>query len=152
MKSTQSDVFIDDPTTDVAVEHLDVTPPPSPELAMIVRSFASVLLGQAVADGEVQAVEMRQIERILRKTFYLGHSDTERFVREALNESVEIGSLAFENSLEALRERFLPQQRERFQEALLEVAEVDGYVDDRERFFAAYVSRRLGITKNIRVN
>jgi uncharacterized tellurite resistance protein B-like protein len=119
--------------------------PPSPELSVIVRSFASVLLGQAVADGEVYSAEMQRIEQILRKMFYLGAADIERLVREALNESAEIGSLAFENSLNALRERFLPHQRRRFQDALLEVAESDGSVDDRERCFFYYVSKRLGL-------
>lgn len=145
MKTTPNDVLSDDPATESATRHPDT--PPSPELAMIVRSFASVLLGQAVADGEVHAAEMRNIERILQRTFYLGYEDTKRFVREALDQSVAIGSLAFENSLEALRERFLPHQRKRFCEALQEVAESDGYIDDREILFSAYVTKRLGIEK-----
>jgi uncharacterized tellurite resistance protein B-like protein len=119
---------------------------------MVVRSFASVLLGQAVADGMVYAVEMRRIEQILRKTFYLGQADTQRLVREALSESARIGSLAFENSLAALRERFLPHQRKRFQEALVEVAESDGDVDGRERRFLSYVSKSLGLEKPGRDN
>jgi hypothetical protein len=121
------------------------SPPPSPELALVVRSFASILLGQAVADGEIYQAEMRRIERILRKTFYLNAPDVERFMREALNESVEIGSLAFENALSILREKFLPHQRKRFQDALLEVSESDGSVDDKERSLFYYVSKRLGL-------
>jgi len=133
---------------DAAVNHFDANPTPSPELAVTVRSFASVLIGQAIADGEARSAEMRRIETILRKTFYIEDVDIERFVREALNDSVEIGSLAFENALNSLRERFLPSQRRRFQDALLEVAESDGCVDDRERFFFYYVSKRLGLDHN----
>jgi uncharacterized tellurite resistance protein B-like protein len=114
---------------------------------MIVRSFASVLIGQAVADGEVQGVEMLHIEDILRKNFYIARADIQRLVREALTESAEIGSLAFENALCALRERFLPHQRKRVEEALLEIAKIDGYIDDKERVFFAYVSKRLGLEK-----
>lgn len=147
MKNTASDTSFDGPPTEAVVQNLDATPSPSPELEMIVRSFASILIGQAVADGEVHDAEIRQIERVLRKTFYLGSTDTQRFVREALSDASEIGSLAFENALVALRERFLPHQRQRFQEALLEVAESDGYVDDRERVFFSYVSKRLGIER-----
>lgn len=145
MKTILEDVLFDDPTSDSTTHQTNT--PPSPEMALIVRSFASVLIGQAVADGEVQDAEMRRIERILQKTFYLGHEDTTRFIREALSQSVSIGSLAFENSLEALRERFLPHQRRRFYDALLEVAESDGNVDDRELHFSAYVSKRLGIER-----
>jgi|GEM_PF-6394629 len=133
---------------DVAVNHFDVSPTPSPEMAMIIRSFASVLLGQAIADGEVRSAEMRRIQAILRKTFYISDVDIERFLREALNDSVEIGSLAFENALNSLRERFLPSQRRRFQDALLDVAESDGCVHDRERFFFYYVNKRLGLDRN----
>ncbi|MFO0416023.1 MAG: TerB family tellurite resistance protein [Pseudomonadota bacterium] len=142
----------DDSATDDHSERLELDQPPSPELALIVRSLASVLIGQAVADGEVHEAEMRHIERVLRKTFYLGQEDTQRFVREALNQSVEIGSLAFENALEALRERFLPHQRKRFQEALFEVAQSDGHIDERERLFSYYVSRRLGLNSVPNVN
>jgi uncharacterized tellurite resistance protein B-like protein len=120
-------------------------PPPSPELALVVRSFASILLGQAVADGEVYQAEMRRIEGILRKTFYLDPADVERIMREALSESVEIGSLAFENALSTLRERFLPHQRKRFQDAIMEVSQSDGSVDEKERFLFYYISKRLGL-------
>jgi uncharacterized tellurite resistance protein B-like protein len=145
MKTTSHDVLFEDSTAfgDGAQANPDHIP--SPELSRLVRSFASILLAEAVADGDVQAVEMQRIGRILRKTFYLGHADTERLVREALSESVEIGSLAFENSLQTLRERFLPHQRKRFAEALIEVAESDGQVVERERHLFAYVCKRLGI-------
>jgi uncharacterized tellurite resistance protein B-like protein len=147
MKHPENTLPFHDATLDTAAPHTDSSPSPSPELAMIVRSFAAVLIGQAVADGEVQAVEMRHIEDILRKNFYVARADIQRLVREALTESTEIGSLAFENALCALRERFLPHQRKRVEEALFEIAKVDGYVDDRERVFFAYVSKRLGLEK-----
>jgi uncharacterized tellurite resistance protein B-like protein len=145
MRPFPPQVCVDDHTSYATHTIPDSTPPPSPELAMVVRSFASVLLGQAVADGMVHAVEMRRIEQILRKTFYLGQTDAQRLIREALSESAGIGTLAFENSLAALRERFLPHQRKRFQEALVEVAESDGQVDARERRFLSYVNKRLGL-------
>jgi uncharacterized tellurite resistance protein B-like protein len=147
MKTISDDVLFDEPDTCLNADHPNSPQTTSPELAMLARSFASVLLAQAVADGDVHAVEIRRIERILRKTFYIGHADTERFVREALDDSAEIGSLAFENSLETLRERFLPHQRQRFIEALMEVAESDGYVVEKELIFSAYVRKRLGIER-----
>lgn len=145
MKHPVSTQPLNDAAPPAALIPTDSATSPSPELAMIVRSFASILIGQAVADGEVQAVEMRHIEDILRKNFYVARADIQRLVREALTESAEIGSLAFENALCALRERFLPHQRKRVEEALMEVAKSDGYVDDKERVFFAYVSKRLGL-------
>ncbi len=144
MKDTPSNETLHERAAETGVNQTYLLPPPTPELSMVVRSLASILLGQAVADGEVYETEMRLIERILKKTFYVDDAHVERFVREALNDSVEIGSLAFENSLTTLRERFLPHQRKRFRDALMEVAESDGYVDERERCFFYYVSKRLG--------
>jgi uncharacterized tellurite resistance protein B-like protein len=145
MKDTPSNETLHEKVAKTVVNQAYLSPPPTPELSMIVRSLASILLGQAVADGEVYETEMRRIERILKKTFYVDDAHIERLVREALNDSVDIGSLAFENSLTTLRERFLPHQRERFKDALMEVAQSDGYFDERERCFLYYVSKRLGL-------
>ena len=147
MKAPSPGSLCDDTGSDGGIKGGELVPAPSPELALIARSFASVLIGQAVADGEVRASEMRHIERVIRKTFYLAEVDAQRFVREALEQSAVIGSLAFENALETLRDKFLPHQRKRFQEALIELAESDGQIDEKERLLACYVSKRLGIDK-----
>jgi hypothetical protein len=64
MKGTPGNERLRDYNTKAVICHHASTPPPSPELAVIVRSFASILLGQAVADGEVYAAEIQRIERI----------------------------------------------------------------------------------------
>ena len=117
----------------------------SPPLSTIVRALATTLLAQSAADGEVLELEVRRIELLLRKIYYLTPGDVRRTVRQALKEGATLGELSVDNALTSLASRLTERQRERVIELLNEVGHSDGKLHVQELLFIRRVRERLGI-------
>jgi uncharacterized tellurite resistance protein B-like protein len=116
----------------------------------LMRYTAILLLGQALIDGEVRAIELNRINQLIYRLYRVPKNEIDTITKEALYSYHELGVLAIDNSASVLHRLLSRSQKESILHHMVEIADSDGVIDNTEHALLKHVGSILKVNLPLR--
>lgn len=115
----------------------------SVRLRNLMRNTATLLLGQALIDGQVAHIELNRIKQLLYRLYRASDEEISVIMKEATYGYHELGIMAVDNSASMLQKMLSRPQKEAVLHHMMEIADSDGVIDKTEHALLKHVGSIL---------